>query len=185
MTARRVEEVAQEVPIPLSVVGGDLVENAGAFNVNRLKETDPDGAVLLDQPAQLGDQHPRPRRAVRPDQRRHRAGRRPLHRRRLLRAPGVGDARLPRRRADRSAARTAGHALRQEHHRRRDQRHDAQAELHARQPTSSSTSATSASCRPRRRSPARSAAEGRRARCRSRARSATARVFNTKTEQTT
>ena len=45
-----------------------------------------DGAVLLDQPAQLGDQHPRPGRAVRPHQRRHRAGRRPLHRRRLLRA---------------------------------------------------------------------------------------------------
>ncbi|HET9942750.1 MAG TPA: TonB-dependent receptor, partial [Terriglobia bacterium] len=38
VTARRVEEEAQEVPIPLSVVNGNLVENAGAFNVNRLKE---------------------------------------------------------------------------------------------------------------------------------------------------
>src|SRR4051794_18663911 len=41
VTARRVEEVAQEVPIPLSVVDRALVENAGAFNVNRLKELVP------------------------------------------------------------------------------------------------------------------------------------------------
>ncbi len=38
VTARRIEEVAQEVPIPVSVVRGDLVADAGAFNVNRLKE---------------------------------------------------------------------------------------------------------------------------------------------------
>ena len=38
VTARRTEEVAQEVPIPVSVVRGDLVADAGAFNVNRLKE---------------------------------------------------------------------------------------------------------------------------------------------------
>jgi iron complex outermembrane recepter protein len=41
VTARRVEEVAQEVPIPLSVVNRNLVENGGAFNVNRLKELVP------------------------------------------------------------------------------------------------------------------------------------------------
>ena len=41
VTARRVEEAAQEVPIPLSVVSGDLVADAGAFNVNRLKELIP------------------------------------------------------------------------------------------------------------------------------------------------
>jgi iron complex outermembrane receptor protein len=41
VTARRVEETAQEVPIPLSVVDRRLVENAGAFNVNRLKELIP------------------------------------------------------------------------------------------------------------------------------------------------
>jgi iron complex outermembrane receptor protein len=41
VTARRVEEEAQEVPIPLSVVNGNLVESAGAFNVNRLKELVP------------------------------------------------------------------------------------------------------------------------------------------------
>ncbi len=41
VTARRVEEAAQDVPIPLSVVDRHLVENAGAFNVNRLKELIP------------------------------------------------------------------------------------------------------------------------------------------------
>src|SRR5262249_5359738 len=41
VTARRVEEVAQEVPIPVSVVSGSLVADTGAFNVNRLKELIP------------------------------------------------------------------------------------------------------------------------------------------------
>ena len=46
------------------------------------RQADParaDAAVLLDQPAQHGGQHPRSRRALRPHQRRHRAGRRHLH----------------------------------------------------------------------------------------------------------
>lgn len=41
ITSRRRKETAQEVPIPISVVGGQLVEDAGAFNVNRLKELVP------------------------------------------------------------------------------------------------------------------------------------------------
>jgi len=41
VSARRLEEVAQEVPIPLSVVSGELVASAGAFNVNRVKELIP------------------------------------------------------------------------------------------------------------------------------------------------
>ena len=41
VTARRVEEAAQDVPIPLSVVDRNLAENAAAFNVNRLKELVP------------------------------------------------------------------------------------------------------------------------------------------------
>jgi iron complex outermembrane receptor protein len=41
VTARRVEEAAQDVPIPVSVLKGDLVSDAGAFNVNRLKEMIP------------------------------------------------------------------------------------------------------------------------------------------------
>jgi iron complex outermembrane recepter protein len=41
VTARRRSETVQEVPIPISVVGGELVEDAGAFNVNRVKELVP------------------------------------------------------------------------------------------------------------------------------------------------
>ncbi|MET0215565.1 MAG: TonB-dependent receptor [Vicinamibacterales bacterium] len=41
VTARRVEDVAQEVPIPVSVVSGDLIESVGAFNVNRVKDLIP------------------------------------------------------------------------------------------------------------------------------------------------
>jgi iron complex outermembrane receptor protein len=41
VTARRVEETVQEVPIPVSVVSGNLIADAGAFNVNRLKEMIP------------------------------------------------------------------------------------------------------------------------------------------------
>ena len=41
VTSRRREELAQEVPIPVTVVSGDLVADSGGFNVNRLKELIP------------------------------------------------------------------------------------------------------------------------------------------------
>jgi iron complex outermembrane receptor protein len=41
ITSRRRREVLQDVPIPITVVTGVLVEDAGAFNVNRLKELIP------------------------------------------------------------------------------------------------------------------------------------------------
>jgi iron complex outermembrane receptor protein len=41
VTARRRSETVQNVPIAISVVGGDLIEDAGAFNVNRVKELVP------------------------------------------------------------------------------------------------------------------------------------------------
>lgn len=41
VTARRVEEAAQDVPIPLSVINGERIEEAGNFNVNRLQQTVP------------------------------------------------------------------------------------------------------------------------------------------------
>ncbi|NCU03752.1 MAG: TonB-dependent receptor [Chitinophagaceae bacterium] len=41
ITSRRRIETAQDVPIPISVVGGGQVADAGAFNVNRLKELVP------------------------------------------------------------------------------------------------------------------------------------------------
>jgi iron complex outermembrane recepter protein len=41
ITSRRRVETAQNVPIPISIVGGAKVEETGAFNVNRLKELVP------------------------------------------------------------------------------------------------------------------------------------------------
>ncbi|MBU3714911.1 MAG: TonB-dependent receptor, partial [Ferruginibacter sp.] len=41
ITSRRRIETAQDVPIPISVIGGKRVEETGAFNVNRLKELVP------------------------------------------------------------------------------------------------------------------------------------------------
>lgn len=41
VTSRRRQESVQNVPIPISVVRGALIEDAGAFNVNRVKELVP------------------------------------------------------------------------------------------------------------------------------------------------
>ncbi|MPR36208.1 TonB-dependent receptor [Salmonirosea aquatica] len=41
ITSRRRQESSQEVPIPLTVIRGATAEDAGAFNVNRLKELVP------------------------------------------------------------------------------------------------------------------------------------------------
>ncbi len=41
VTSRRREEVAQDVPIPVTVLSGDLVADTGGFNVNRVKELIP------------------------------------------------------------------------------------------------------------------------------------------------
>jgi len=41
VTARRVEETAQEVPIPLSVIDGGLIERSGAINTHRLQQLVP------------------------------------------------------------------------------------------------------------------------------------------------
>ena len=41
VTARRVQENLQDVPIPVSVVSGAFVSDSGSFNVNRLKEIVP------------------------------------------------------------------------------------------------------------------------------------------------
>ena len=131
VTARRVEEVAQEVPIPVSVVSGDLVADAGAFNVNRLKEMIPTVQFYSTNPRNsainirgLGAPFGLTNDGIEPGVGLYIDGV-------FYARPAVGDARLPRRRAGRGAARTAGHALRQEHDRRRHQRHDPQAQLHA------------------------------------------------------
>jgi iron complex outermembrane receptor protein len=41
VTARRREERVQEVPIAISVIGGEEIERTGAFNVNRLQQQQP------------------------------------------------------------------------------------------------------------------------------------------------
>ena len=76
VTARRVEELAQDVPIPVSVIRGRPRGRRRRLQRQPSERADPDGPVLFDQPAQLRDQHPRPRRAVRAHQRRPRARRR-------------------------------------------------------------------------------------------------------------
>ena len=41
VTSRRRTEVLQDVPIPISVIGGTQIDQSGAFNVNRVKELVP------------------------------------------------------------------------------------------------------------------------------------------------
>ncbi len=41
VTARRRQETSQEVPLAISVVGGDHIDNTGAFNVGRLQQLTP------------------------------------------------------------------------------------------------------------------------------------------------
>ena len=129
VTARRVEEVAQEVPIPVSVIGGQLVEDSGAFNVNRLKELVPTVQFYSSNPRNsainirgLGAPFGLTNDGIEPGVGLYIDGV-------LLRAAGGSDARLPRYRTDRSAARPAGDAVRQEHDRWGDQRDHTQADL--------------------------------------------------------
>lgn len=54
ITARRRREIAQNVPIPISVLSGETVEQSGAFNVNRLKELIPSVQVYSSNPRNTG-----------------------------------------------------------------------------------------------------------------------------------
>ncbi len=54
VTARRRSESAQEIPIPISIVSGALVEDAGAFNVNRIKEIVPSVQLYSSNPRNTG-----------------------------------------------------------------------------------------------------------------------------------
>lgn len=54
ITSRRRDESAQDVPIPITVVGGAKVEEAGAFNVNRLKEQVPSVQLYSSNPRNTG-----------------------------------------------------------------------------------------------------------------------------------
>lgn len=54
VTARRRSETAQEVPIPITVVDGSLIDQAGAFNVNRVKELIPSVQLYTSNPRNTG-----------------------------------------------------------------------------------------------------------------------------------
>lgn len=54
VTARRRTETAQQIPIPVAVVHGELIENAGAFNVNRIKEIVPSVQLYTSNPRNTG-----------------------------------------------------------------------------------------------------------------------------------
>ncbi|WP_256011468.1 TonB-dependent receptor [Desertivirga xinjiangensis] len=54
VTSRRRSEVLQNVPIPISVVGGSQIEQAGAFNVNRAKELIPSVQLYTSNPRNTG-----------------------------------------------------------------------------------------------------------------------------------
>ena len=54
VTSRRREETVQNVPIPISVVSGSLIEQSGAFNVNRVKELIPSVQLYSSNPRNTG-----------------------------------------------------------------------------------------------------------------------------------
>lgn len=54
VTSRRREETAQNVPIPISVVSGAQLSQAGAFNVNRVKELIPSVQLYSSNPRNTG-----------------------------------------------------------------------------------------------------------------------------------
>ncbi|HZV69153.1 MAG TPA: TonB-dependent receptor [Saprospiraceae bacterium] len=54
ITSRRRLETAQEVPIPISVVRSNVIEDAGAFNVNRVKELIPSVQLYSSNPRNTG-----------------------------------------------------------------------------------------------------------------------------------
>lgn len=54
VTSRRRRELLLEVPIPISVISGALADEAGAFNVNRLKELVPSVQLYSSNPRNTG-----------------------------------------------------------------------------------------------------------------------------------
>jgi iron complex outermembrane receptor protein len=54
ITSRRRREVLQDVPIPVSVIGGRQIDNIGAFNVTRLKELVPSLQMYTSNPRNTG-----------------------------------------------------------------------------------------------------------------------------------
>ncbi|WP_214070550.1 TonB-dependent receptor [Mucilaginibacter sp. dw_454] len=54
VVSRRRQELLQDVPIPISVIGGAQIDKAGAFNVNRVKELVPSLQLYTSNPRNTG-----------------------------------------------------------------------------------------------------------------------------------
>lgn len=54
ITSRRRREVLQDVPIPISVIGGGQIDDAGSFNVTRVKEVVPSVQMYTSNPRNTG-----------------------------------------------------------------------------------------------------------------------------------
>jgi iron complex outermembrane receptor protein len=54
ITSRRRREVLQDVPIPITVIGGTQIDESGAFNVNRVKEVIPSVQLYTSNPRNTG-----------------------------------------------------------------------------------------------------------------------------------
>jgi len=54
VVSRRRKEIAQDVPIPISVIGGAQVDQTGGFNVNRIKELIPSVQLYTSNPRNTG-----------------------------------------------------------------------------------------------------------------------------------
>ncbi|MBE2229354.1 MAG: TonB-dependent receptor [Chitinophagaceae bacterium] len=54
ITSRRRKEVLQDVPIPVTVIGGAAIDDAGAFNVTRIKELIPSVQMYTSNPRNTG-----------------------------------------------------------------------------------------------------------------------------------
>ena len=54
ITSRRRTERLQDVPIPVTVIGGSQIDNVGAFNVNRVKEFIPSVQFYSSNPRNTG-----------------------------------------------------------------------------------------------------------------------------------
>ena len=135
VTARRRAESLQDVPIAVTAYSGEQLEKPGRARHHRHQRhhAQRHARDLARHQHHADRLHPRRRPAG--SGRRLRSGRRPLPRRRLSQPPAGRGARHLRRRADRSAARAAGHAVRPQHDRRGDQIcHPPPAQPHRRQP---------------------------------------------------
>ncbi len=123
VTARRREESLQETPIAISAFSAEALEARQITSSQDLEKITPSlqfkpAGQLVGQQLRLGRVHPR-HRPARSD-RGSRSWRRHLHRRGLCRPFGRRDHRVRRHRQRRSSARPARHAVRTQHHRRRD-----------------------------------------------------------------